>query len=86
MPDYSWRDAIMKVLEGSSESMHYAEIAEAIAEQGLRTDFGATPAASVNSIISTSINNEVIDSPFVRVGRGRYSLRKRVDSPLVEQV
>ncbi|MEX8503566.1 MAG: HTH domain-containing protein [Leptothrix ochracea] len=75
MPNLSWRDAITTVLRGSTEAMHYTEIAEAIAKQELRTEFGATPAASVNSIISVSIQNEGNDSPFIRVDRGRYWLR-----------
>lgn len=75
MPDLSWRDAIVQVLQGSPEAMHYTEIAEAIAKQELRTEFGATPAASVNSAISTSLQNEQNNSPFVRVDRGRYWLR-----------
>jgi hypothetical protein len=83
--DLSWRDAILKVLEGSAESMHYSEIAGAVAEQGLRTDFGATPAATVNSVISTSINNEGKNSPFVRLERGRYSLRKLDPNTIVGQ-
>ena len=71
MPDpnpsnLSWREAITQVLQGNPEAMHYSEIAEAIAEQQLRTEFGATPAATINSIISTSLQNEGNGSPFIR--------------------
>jgi len=86
MSDNSWRDAIIKVLEGSSEAMHYTDIAEEIAEQGLRTEFGATPAASVAGIISKSIADEGPKSPFVRDERGRYSLRKSLEPPAGGQV
>jgi hypothetical protein len=55
--------------------MHYTDIAEAIAEQGLRSEFGATPAASVNATISVSLQNEGEESPFIRAGRGLYTLR-----------
>lgn len=55
--------------------MPYTDIAEAIAEQKLRTEFGATPANSVNSTISSSIQNEGEGSPFIRAGRGLYALR-----------
>ncbi len=75
MPELGWRDAIVRVLQGSMEPLHYTDIAEAIAEQRLRTEFGATPAASVNAIISVSIQNEGEESPFIRVGRGLYGLR-----------
>lgn len=80
MPDISWRDAITQVLQSSSEAMHYADIAEAIAEQQLRTEFGATPAATVNSIISTSLQNDGNNSPFIRVDRGRYWLRQLAEN------
>jgi hypothetical protein len=85
MSDLSWRDAIIKVLQGSPEAMHYTEIAEAISKQELRTEFGATPAASVNSVISTSIQNEGGNSPFVRVERGRYWLRGLAQNQQGEQ-
>ncbi len=76
MPDMPWREAIIKVLADTPEAMHYSDIAEAIAEQGLRTDFGATPAASVAATISMSKQNEGDDSPFVRVSRGYYALKE----------
>jgi HB1/ASXL restriction endonuclease-like protein with HTH domain len=85
MPDLSWRDAIVQVLQGSPEAMHYTAIAEAIAKQELRTEFGATPAASVNATISTSIQNEGNDSPFIRVERGRYWLRTLAQNPPAPQ-
>ena len=40
MADLNWRDAIIQVLKGSREVMHYTEIAEAIAKQELRKEFG----------------------------------------------
>jgi hypothetical protein len=86
MPDLSWRDAITQVLQGNPEAMHYTEIAEAIAEQQLRVEFGATPAATVNSIISTSLQNEGNASPFIRVDRGRYWLRQLAENPMVQAV
>jgi len=55
--------------------MHYTAIAEAITEGGLRTEVGATPAATVNSVISTSIASEGEQSPFARISRGYYAIR-----------
>lgn len=69
MPDLTWRDAILRVLRGASEPMHYTEIAEAIAEQGLRSDLGATPATSVSATIAAQLEKDV-----VRVARGYYAL------------
>jgi hypothetical protein len=71
----SWREAILEVLRASQEAMHYADIAEAIAEQELRTEFGATPATSVSVTISNSLQKEGINSPFIRVSQGLYWLR-----------
>jgi len=76
MTDLSWREAIIKVLQKSLEGMHYTAIAEEIADQQFRTEFGATPAATVNSVISTSLQQEGSNSPFIRVDRGRYWLRQ----------
>jgi hypothetical protein len=73
MPDLTWRDAILRVLRGAPEAMHYTEIAEAIAEQGLRSDLGATPATSVSATIAAQLTREV-----VRVARGYYALAPSV--------
>jgi len=75
MSDLSWREAIIQVLQKSTEPKHYADIAEEIAELGLRTDLGATPAATVSAQISLSLKNDGDDSPFQRVTRAYYSLR-----------
>ena len=40
MSDLDWREAIIQVLKGSREVMRYTEIAEAIAKQELRREFG----------------------------------------------
>jgi hypothetical protein len=40
MADLNWRDAIVQVLKGSREAMHYLEITEVIGRQELRREFG----------------------------------------------
>jgi hypothetical protein len=57
--------------------MHYTEIADAIAERGLRTNLGATPANSVVSTITASLHDEVI-----RVSRGHYAIRPPTNAAL----
>lgn len=79
MSDLGWRESIVRVLEANACAMHYAEIAEEVAAQGLRSSLGATPASTVNAYISTSLNQEGRESPFVRVSRGQYILRKHAD-------
>lgn len=49
----SWRDAILKVLATADEEMHYADIAQAIIDNGLRKNVGATPAATVAANLAT---------------------------------
>lgn len=75
LADLSWRDAIIDVLRRRGEQMHYAAIAEAIAEGRLRTKLGATPASTVNATITVSLQKDKAKSPFMRVGSGTYALR-----------
>ncbi len=76
MSDLGWREAIIEVLKGATEAMHYADIAEEIKKRQLRTSFGATPANTVNVYMSDSINSEGAASPFDRPSRGYYRLRE----------
>lgn len=76
MRDMAWKDAIVQVLKNTSDPMHYTEIAEAIAEQELRSDFGATPAASVAAAITMSMQKDGTECPFLRISRGYYSLKE----------
>lgn len=54
MMDLTWRDAILRVLSSASEPMHYTAIAEAIAEQGLRTATTSAPWSFSRSRIQKS--------------------------------
>lgn len=65
----TWGDAIVRVLSQAKAPMHYSEIADAIAEQELRDDLGATPANSVAATIAQQLQNKV-----TRVSRGYYTL------------
>lgn len=76
MSELSWFDAIHRVLEEADSPMSRTDIAETIVAKGLREEVGKTPANTVVSIISTSMKGA--DSPFVRVGRGEYWLKKSV--------
>src|SRR5258708_30829527 len=74
----TWGKAITELLSSSSKPLHYTDIAEQIITQQLKREVGATPAASVAAIISISLQNDGEESPFVRVGRGYYTLRQNV--------
>lgn len=74
MADMQWKQAIAKVLRDSGEPMHYADIAQAIIDQGYRRNVGATPAATVSANLSESMRAGS-KSQFVKVDRGVYALR-----------
>lgn len=86
--DAPWEEAIQSVLAHASGALHYTEIAERIVSKGLRKSVGATPAQTVASHLSTSLRDE--SSPYLRVGRGEYTLRAVADkgaaaAPLIEK-
>ena len=71
----SWKEAIKKVLGESSTPLHYAEISEQILSRGYYETDGATPAATVSAQISSSIKHDGDKSPFMRVGKGIFTLK-----------
>lgn len=73
---FTWRQAIDTVLGASTTPLHYKEIAGRIISSQLRPNLGATPAATVNAQISGSIKHEGGASPYVRVAKGAFSLKK----------
>ena len=75
MSELGWKEAIIAVLKKRAEPMHYADITQEIATDKLRENFGATPASTVNSIICISLQKDGDKSPFIKAGRGVYSLR-----------
>ncbi|WP_292977025.1 HTH domain-containing protein [Nitrosomonas sp.] len=77
----SWKEAIKRVLKESSIPLHYTEISEQILSQGYYGTEGATPAATVNAQIASSIKHDGAKSPFIRVGKGIFALK---NSPIAE--
>jgi HB1, ASXL, restriction endonuclease HTH domain len=71
----SWKEAIKKVLAESSRPLHYTEISEQILSRGYYQTDGATPAATVNAQLAASIKHDADKSPFMRVGRGTFTLK-----------
>jgi len=78
--EMSWKDAVRKVLEDARKPLHYRDIADRIIDRGLRTKFGANPAATVNGIIIASIKKEGSVGVFKRTGTGEYGLMMEGDS------
>lgn len=75
----SWKDAIKKVLAESDMPLHYSDITEQILACGYYETDGATPSATVNAQLATSIKYEGEKSPFLRVGKGIFTLKKLSD-------
>ena len=75
MAEQSWKSAIITVLTESKEPLHYHEITERIMTRGLKTTSGATPDATVNAQISSSIKHDGPACPFLRVAKGTFTLR-----------
>jgi hypothetical protein len=69
-----WMKAIIQVLQQAAKPMHYTEIAQAILDQKLRKDFGATPAATVNANIAWDIKHRPSETLFARVEPGVFAL------------
>lgn len=84
--ELTWKKAINKVLAASPEPMHYKEITEQIIADRLKISMGATPAATVNAQIAASIKHDGEKSPYVRFGKGMFSLRedRRITKPIPE--
>lgn len=73
--ELTWNKAIKKVLEASAAPLHYNEITDRIISEGYRKSLGATPAATVNAQIASSIKHDGETSPYVRIAKGVFTLR-----------
>ena len=70
--ELTWRMAIEKVLSEAPGAMHYQKITEKIIQEGLHSNLGATPAATVSAAASMAIKNDGDGCPFQRIGRGLF--------------
>ncbi len=66
------------MLREAKSALHYTEISEQILAQGYYVTDGATPSATVNAQLASSIKHEGEKSPFMRVGKGIFSLREPI--------
>ena len=70
----SWQEAIIRVLEGAGEPLHYQEVTNQIGQQGLRPLTGSTPAGTVNAHLSRMIKEDdsIYDQRISKAGRGIF--------------
>jgi len=80
--ELTWRQAIEKILAASSTPLHYNEITERIIREGLRKNLGATPSATVNAQIASSIKRDGVQSPYIRVSKATFALSKLAATPI----
>jgi HB1, ASXL, restriction endonuclease HTH domain len=73
--EQTWREAIIRVLREAQTPLKSTEISERILTQGYYKTDGATPHATVNAQITSSIKHDGIKSPFIRVGKGTFGLK-----------
>lgn len=73
--ELTWKEAINQVLEQYPSGLHYGDITDKILEQKLKSFIGATPSATVNSQIASSIKNDGDASPYVRIDKGIFALK-----------
>lgn len=72
----SWKEAIIKVLRESETPLHYTDITEQIFARSYYRTEGATPAATVNAQLASSIKHDGMNSPFIRISKGTFALRE----------
>jgi hypothetical protein len=70
----TWKEAIAITLQRNGEAMHYQAISDYILNEGLKQPSGATPAATVISVIVTEMKDNP-NSLFIRIREGEYFLR-----------
>lgn len=76
----SFKKAAVKILERTAKPMTAAEITQIALEERLIETTGETPEASMAAQIYVDINKDK-DSPFRKVGRGLFTLKKKSDTP-----
>lgn len=73
----SFKKAAVKILERTDKPMTAAEITKIALEENLIDSSGETPEASMGAQIYVDIKEK--NSPFLKVGRGLFTLKKKSD-------
>ncbi|MFZ5554991.1 MAG: HTH domain-containing protein [Bacteroidota bacterium] len=76
----SFKKAAIKILERTDKPMTAAEITKIAMEENLIDSSGETPEATMAAQIYVDINKDK-NSPFRKVGRGLFTLKKKSDVP-----
>lgn len=87
--EMTWRKAIEKVLSDASGAIHYRDLTDIIVQNGLRSNIGATPAATVSAHLTTAIKKEGSECLFQKIGKGLYIWKSKVGTsqhPISQEV
>ncbi len=76
----SFKKAAIKILERTDKPMTAIEITKIALEEDLIDSSGDTPEATMAAQIYVDINKDK-NSPFRKVGRGLFTLKKKSDIP-----
>lgn len=68
----SFKTIAEKILRDSDKPMHYRDIAKVALSKGLIKTEGKTPWATMNAVVSVDIIKNKDNSPFIKVGSGKY--------------
>ena len=68
--NFTWEQAAFHVLEEAGEPLHYTEVGDRIAKQGLTRSVGAKPANQANVALHKLVEDERIQ----KVGRGLFAI------------
>jgi len=74
----SWGEATERVLAEADEPLSSQEIAQRILDAGIKRTAGATPDATVGAQIYESIKKKGDASPFVKIDKNLFQLRKHI--------
>ena len=69
----TWEEAIQTVLKGTSEPLHYGDIADRVVAEQIKKTVGATPPATVAATLARLVKDP--DCGIQRLGKGYYSLK-----------
>lgn len=84
--ELTWKEAINQVLVQHPSGLHYSDITDKIIDSNLKSFIGATPSATVNSQIASSIKSEGDASPYVRMAKGVFGLKPQITSQASTQI
>jgi len=73
----TFKDIAIQILKESGKPLHYREITKLAIKKGLLQSQGKTPWATMNAVVSVDIIKNGNNSPFIKVGSGKYKYNSK---------